>query len=202
MATGAVIIGSYDPYTLTVHGDVMIGYYEPYPLTVHGAVMVGIYGTPPADGTLPTYNPSIVTSVTRVYQNMPFPQFVMAGQGTGSIFQLFKKTDVHNFSIWRTPVYQIGKDFDVMEITFNLTADLDVGMNIIPKLYFDNERTSSVGTQINYVNITDKLVRLTAKNFDNSVHGKHNFFLELQFTGQSLEVVALPIFIDIEIHDN
>lgn len=183
-------------------GAITIGQYEPYPLTVHGAVVVGIYGTPPADGGLPTYDPSIITSVTRVYQNMPFPQFVMAGQGTGSIYQLFKKTEEQNLAIWRTPVYQIGSDFDVMEITFNLTQDLDVGMNIIPKLYFDNERTTSVGTQINYVNITDKTVRLNAKNFDNAVHGKHNFFLELQFTGTVLEAVALPIFIDIETHEN
>ena len=187
-------------------GNVIIGQYEAYPLTVHGAVVVGIYGTPPADGILPTYNPSIITSVTKVYQNLPFPQFVLAGQGTGSLYQLFKKTNIHNFSIYRTPVYQIGKDFDVMEITFNLIQDLDVGMNIIPKIYFDNERTTSVGTQINYINYpntsTNKLVRLSPKDFSNSVHGKHNFFVEFQFTGQVLETVSLPIFIDIETHEN
>lgn len=202
MADGAVIIGSYDPYALIVHGELMFGTYDPYPLTVHGAAMIGIYGTPPPDGTLPTYNPSIMTAVKRVLQDLPFPQFVMAGQGTGSLYQLFKKSDIQKFTVWRTPVYQIGKDFDVMEITFNLIRDLDVGMTIIPKIYFDNERSSTVGTIINYVNYSDKLIKLTSKNFDNSTHGKHNFFLELQFAGDALQVVSLPINIDIEEYEN
>jgi hypothetical protein len=155
--------------------------------------------------TLPVYNSSIISSIARVYQNMPFPQFVIAGQGglNEDEFQLFKKTDTQQFTIWRSPVYNIGKDFDVMSISFNLGVDLESGTSIIPKLYFDNERDSATSTTINAVNYSNdnKLIEITSKNFDNSTHGKHNFFLEFQFTGAALAVIDLPITIDVDIQD-
>lgn len=156
------------------------------------------------DGQLPFYNPSLITSVTKVQQNINFPQFVIAGQGgdTADEYKLFKKTNTQQFTVWRSPVYNIGQDFDVMRIKFNLGVDLDTGTSIIPKLYFDNNRSTVVGTVINQNNYSDKQIELTSKNFDNTTHGKHNFFLEFQFAGSDLAVISLPIFIDIETHEN
>jgi len=171
----------------------------PIPATVLETDLWALSYTP---GNLPVYNPSIMTAVARVYQNLPFPQFVIAGQGTGNIYQLFKKNDTQLFTVWRSPVYQIGVDFNILQITFNLTRNLDTGMSIIPKLYFDNQRISSVGTVITGNSYSNKFIKLISANFDNSVSGKHNFFLELQFQGSNLEGVALPVNIEIEEHDN
>jgi len=151
----------------------------------------------------PEYDPSIITSVKKISQNLPFPQYVIAGQGTGSLYKLFKKTTTQAFTLWRSPVYNIGKDFDVMSIEFNIIGGVASNKTIVPILYFDNERDSSVGTTINTTNYPnlEQLIQLTSKNFNNSVHGKHNFFLELQFTGTALAVVSTPINIDIDILD-
>ena len=155
---------------------------------------------------LPVYNPSLMTSVARVYQNLPFPQFVMAGQGGASEdeFQLFKKTTTQKFTMWRSLVYNIGRDFDIMSVSFNFVPDLAAGSSVTIFLYFDNEREISQGTTLNTSNYSNdnKLVTLTPQSFSNAVHGKHNFFLEFRFEGSALSVVGLPIFIEIETHEN
>lgn len=158
----------------------------------------------PVAGGLPVFSPSIVTSVTRVKQDMAFPQFVTGGLGLGDNYALFKKGTeyaISEFSIWRSPMYRINKDFDVLKITFPLHSDIGVGTSIIPKLYFDDGVRTSTGTTINSTNYSKKLIRLTSKNFDNSVHGQANFFLELQFRGSGLSVVAMPVKIELEIHE-
>lgn len=150
---------------------------------------------------LPTNNPSIISSVAKVKQNLSHPQFVIGGQGTGSEYALFKKDTTYNFSVWRSPVYQIGKNFDVLEIQFNVVGGITGNKEIIPALYFDNEDTSSVGTTINATTYPgeDELITLTSKNFNNTVHGKNNFFLELQMTGSDLAVVKMPIKLELEV---
>lgn len=154
---------------------------------------------------LPTYASSVITAVSKVEQNLPFTKFIMAGQGgeNEDEFKLFKKSTTYVFNNWRSPVYQIGKDFDIMEIKFPIHPDMTTNMSIIPVLYFDNEDSNSVGTTINSTNYpnSDRLITLTSKNFSNTVHGKQNFFLELQFQGSALAVVGLPISIDIDVEE-
>lgn len=160
----------------------------------------------PVAGELPVFAPSLITSVTRVQQNIAFPQFVMGGQGLTDNYALFKKSATYGiaeFPIWRSPVYRINQDFDVMRITFPLHLDLTAGVSILPKLYFDDETNTAVGTLINTTNYSNdnKLVTLTSKSFGNAVHGQANFFLELQFLGDDLAVVGLPITIDLDISE-
>lgn len=162
-------------------------------------------------GVLPTYNPSIISALTKVQQNSEFPQFVIGGQGTGGDYALFKKSSTYDFSVWRSPVYNIGRNFDVLEIKFAVIPAITTNITIIPVLYFDNEDSNSIGTTINLTNYpvdgagnNQKLIKLTSKNFGtatNVTHGRHNFFLELQFTGTALAVVKLPITIDLEVEE-
>lgn len=159
---------------------------------------------------LPTYASSVITAVAKVEQVLPFPAYIMGGQNA-STYKLFKKSDTYVFNNWRSPVYQIGKHFDVMEITFSIMPDMATNMSIIPVLYFDNEDTNSIGTTINPTNYpvdlagnAQRLIKLTSKNFGtatNSTHGKNNFFLELQFQGSALAVVGLPINIELEVKE-
>src|SRR3990167_9688771 len=151
---------------------------------------------------LPSYAKSIITAVAKVAQVLPFPQYVIGGQNA-STYKLFKKSTTHVFNNWRSPVYQIGKDFDVMEIKFPIIPDMTTNMSIIPVLYFDNENSNSVGTTLNSTNYanSERLITLTGKNFNNTVHGRQNFFLELQFQGSALATVGLPISIDVDIQE-
>ena len=152
---------------------------------------------------LPTYDTSIITAVLRGQQNIAFPQFIMGGQGTGSEYALFKKTTTYDFTCWRSQVYQIGRHFDVLQIKFTIVPDMAANMTIIPVLYFDNEDSSSVGTTINYTNYpnANRLISLSSDTFGGAVHGKNNFFLELQFTGTALVAVGLPIAVDVEVEE-
>lgn len=151
---------------------------------------------------LPTYASSIITAVAKVEQKLPFPSYIIGGRNA-STYKLFKKSTTYVFNNWRSPVYQIGKNFDVLEIIIPIYPDMTTNMSIIPVLYFDNEATNSIGTTINPTNYpdSDRMIVLTSKNFANSVHGKNNFFLELQFTGSALAVVELPIEIELEVEE-
>lgn len=156
-------------------------------------------------GELPVYNPSLVVTVARVQQNMAFPQFIIGGQGgvDQDEYQLFKKSSSYGFNVWRSPVYKIGSDFNILQITIPLIADIAAGMSIIPKLYFDDEARTTLAPTINLNNYDSdqKLIILTAQSFNNEVFGKYNFFLELQFWGAVLSPVSLPIYIDLDIHE-
>lgn len=149
---------------------------------------------------LPTYASSLISAVTRVQQNNEFPQYVIGGQKAAS-YALFKKSDTYDFTVWRSPVYNIGKNFDVLKVKFAVSGGITGSKEITPVLYFDNESSTSSATPINTTNYTSgtKLFSLSSMNFSNSVHGRHNFFLELQMTGTALSVVKLPIEIELEI---
>lgn len=107
------------------------------------------------------------------------------------------------YSVWRSQVFQIGKQFEILQIGIVVAGGLSGAKEIIPTLYFDNEHRSSVGTAMNTANYPDgdKLVVLSAKNFANGVRGNSNFFFQLQFTGSDLAVVKMPLTIQLEIHD-
>jgi len=151
---------------------------------------------------LPTYASSIITVATKVQQNSEFPQFVMGGRNANT-YKLFKKSTTYAFNVWRSQVFQIGKNFDILSIKFAIHPDMTTNMEIIPVIYFDNESSSSVGATINPTNYpnSDRLITLTSKNFSNTVHGKHNFFIEFQFTGSALSVIELPVSVELEVEE-
>ncbi len=154
---------------------------------------------------LPLYHESIITSVLGIQQDAAFPRFVIGGAGgdNGGSFALFKKGNSYSFNVWRSPVYNIGKDFDVLGIKFAVMPEITTNMSIVPVLYFDNEDSSSTGATINSTNYSnsEKLIKLSSKNFSNTTHGRNNFFLELQFTGSALAAVELPIIMELEVEE-
>lgn len=164
---------------------------------------------------LPTYETSIITAVKRVKQNLPFVSYVIGGRNETD-FALFKKSNEYSFNLWRSRVFQVGKKFKVMKISIPILPDIAADMEIIPVLYFDNEDKHSEGLAINLANypVTEsgdgqRLIYLTPKDFTDSdngntdnVTGSNNFFLELQFTGEALAVVGLPINIEVDTIEN
>lgn len=171
-----------------------------------GATKTGIYidniTIQEVYGVFPTYATSLVSSVVRVQQNSNTPQFVMGGRNAGT-YKLFKKSSSYSFNVWRSQVFSIGRNFDILEIKFGIQPAITSNMSITPVLYFDNEDSSSPATPITSTNYSNSqnLIVLTSKNFSNSVHGRNNFFLELQFTGSALATVELPIEISLEVEE-
>lgn len=123
------------------------------------------------------------------------------GGRNASTYKLFKKSTSYSlYNVWRSPVYQIGKNFDVISIKFSVFPTIDDGnARLFPVLYFDNGSSTSAATEINN-SYTGNLITLTAKSFGNSVHGRNNFFLEIQMF-HDLIAIKLPITIEYEVQD-
>lgn len=156
-------------------------------------------------GSLPTNNVSVTTSMARVVQNTPFPQYVIGSVGgsAGTTYGLFKKTTTYGITTFRSELIPVGGRFDVISVEFSLIPGVAAGMQISPILHFDDGTSTSTGTSINVSNYpnADKIIRLNSKNFANTVRGQKNFFLELRFIGLVLAVVELPIKIVIDTID-
>lgn len=150
---------------------------------------------------LPSYSQSLITCVAKAPQSFTLPSYVIGGTNN-SAYRLMKIGTTYSFAVWRSPVYRLGKQFDIMKIQFPVYPAVTTNMTIIPVLYFDNAASSSTGTTINSTNYSGaKEITLYPPNFSNAIRGNNNFFLELQFSGSALAVVGLPIYIDIDEHD-
>lgn len=136
---------------------------------------------------------------------MSFPQFVVAAQsyGESNIYGLFKKGTTYGSHFFRSEVFRIGKDFDVLEVKFAVVPAITDGIILLPVLYFDNETKVSVGTQINSTNYPngENYIKLNSKSFTNGTHGNSNFFFELRWFPTALVTVTLPINYTLEVSD-
>lgn len=145
-------------------------------------------------GTLPIYTTSLGSALCRVSQDAAFPKFVFGGQDEDNNFALFKKTETYGFHVWRSAVYQVGNPFDLFSIKFGVFPAISGNMEMLVRVYFDNEASSAVSNVIDATNYPDKSsVSLYKPNFTGSLRGQNNFFVELQITGSDLLTVGLPI---------
>lgn len=149
----------------------------------------------------------VVTALKNVLQtNGSIPEFII-GSTDGTTPTLDKRTTAFygsNPQVWRSKVFNVGQSFKVNRIKLRFAQSVGANMTLIPKLFFDNETSSQVGTTINNTNYanSEKFVTMTSDNFSNTVAAKNNFFLELRWSGNSLLSVLLPITIEIELYDN
>ena len=145
----------------------------------------------------------LVTCLGYVLQaNNARPRLVI-GARDASNFHLEQISTTYQTSIWRSQVFNIGQAFQVKEIKLHFAQALAANMTLTPTIYLDDASSSQAGTIINSTNYgsSQRTVILTSDNFSN-VSGKHNFYLELQFSGTALLTVVLPITIKIELLDD
>lgn len=150
-----------------------------------------------------TASNGVVTALKNVLQNnKPQPNLVIGGSD-GVNTNLDKRSTTYQTSVFRTRPYQVGSPFTVKRIRIPLAQAVAANMTITPKLYFDNESASQVGTVINSTNYSDseKFILLGPENFANNAGGSNNFFLELVISGTVLSAVSLPIVVNIEIDE-
>lgn len=150
-----------------------------------------------------TSSNGVVTALNCGLQGMSFPKFIFGGTD-GSNTMIEKQSSTYGTHYWRSPVFNIGKQFAIDMINLRLGAAIAANMTIVPTLYFDNESSSQAGTTINttsYPN-SERAVALSPDSFSAGVTGQNNFFLELKWTGTALLPVLLPITILIDVDEN
>ena len=157
----------------------------------------------------------MVTSIIReewdssLALNQPYIGWSNGGSGStrNNIDEPYARGD-GNKSIWWSQRYRIGQPFKITKIRIPLAMAISSGMSVIPRIYFDSDRTlsgtqtTSAGTVLTTIDNTNypsaKSVTLRPEN----AVGKHSFFLELDWDGTALLTVGLPITIEYELLDD
>lgn len=130
--------------------------------------------------------------------DLPYVGVASAG-GLGQIWAPTSGTYQVNSLFW-SQMYRIGQPFKITKIRIPLVQAVAANMTITPKIITDD----AVGTaytltainNTNYSGASNIVYRLEG------VTGKHNFFLELRWTGSVLLTVNLPITIEYELIDD
>lgn len=131
----------------------------------------------------------------------PIIGWSQAGEGsTDASHGLDKQGTAYNNapSVLWSALQRIGKPFKITKITINLAQDLAANMTLIPKIYFDDGKTTKTLTTINNTNYSGSQIVIRP----DAAAGFYNFWLELRWTGSALLTVNLPITIEGEVYDN
>ena len=130
----------------------------------------------------------------------PVIGWTQAGDGsTGVQHGLDRQATVYSnaSSVWWSQVYRIGARFKITRIRIPLCQAVTTNMTLIPKIYIDDNITSSTLTTINSTNYPNSERFITIR--PDGLVGQNNFWLELKWAGDALLTVGLPIEIDFEI---
>lgn len=137
----------------------------------------------------------------------PIIGWSQAGEGsTGATYGLDKQGTTYSNApsvIW-FPLIRLGKPFKITEVHIPLAQALAVNMTIIPKIYTDDGAgTTFTLPTINSTNYPGSFgVVQRSDATGKTIVGKHNYWLELRFSGSALAVVNLPITIRGEVYDD
>lgn len=110
---------------------------------------------------------------------------------------LDKISTTYGVSVWRSEVFRVGAPFTIKKIRIPLAQAVAANMTITPKIYIDDASSSETLTVINNTNYTASERNIVLQG--NGIDGKHNFFLELRWSGTVLLTVGLPITIEMDI---
>lgn len=108
-------------------------------------------------------------------------------------------------SVWWSPVYRVGRPFQVQKLRLTFAQAIAANMTLIAKIYTDD----GVGTTYTYTTInntnypsSDRNVVLRNDSAGAPIFGKHNFWLELRWSGSAVLTVNLPITMDVGLYDD
>lgn len=125
---------------------------------------------------------------------------VIVGWKDGSSQGLDKITTTYGGATFWSEVFRIGRPFQIKKVRIPLAQAVAANMTVIPKIYVDDSASSTALTTINNTNYTASERNII--QHPAGVTGKHNFFLELVWSGTALLTVALPITIEGEYLDD
>lgn len=129
--------------------------------------------------------------------NLDFPLYgVTNSDTTGTILR--RGTSAYNMAgiRWWSRMFSIGAPFKITKIRIPLAKAIGANMSFTPKFYMDEGTSTQTLVTVSNTNYSGEQ-NIVIK--PNATVGKHNFWLELDWTGSALCVVSLPITIEYEI---
>lgn len=162
-----------------------------FPAGIHG-IINSTASAGAADG--------LVTAIKNVQQaSFSYPRFVV-GWRDATNFGLDSQSTTYGTSIWRSPLYRIGKPFTITTIRFSLGTAVAANHTITPTVYLDNFSSSST-SNLAVVNNTNYASSERFIEFRPTISARNNFVLEFSWTGTALLPILLPIEIEIFIDE-
>jgi hypothetical protein len=123
----------------------------------------------------------------------------------GSVNNLFLQKNVYGegqgYSYWWSQLYRIGQPFKIKKIRIPLAQAITANMSITAKVYTDDGAgTTYTLATINNTNDSGlfNIIRRSGSTGE-VMTGKHNFWIELNWTGSVLCTVGLPITMEYEL---
>lgn len=175
----------------------MSGYGSLYALgSKIGNISSGIFNIMRA--STPNSSGVAVTSVL-VPENTDFvnPTYLIGWRDGGgdSQFGIDRNATTYGVAEFQSEVFRIGKPFIINKIRIPLAQAVASNMTVAVKVIVDQESTTTTVGTINSTNFTgsERFVEFTQ-----AVMGKHDFFIQLSWSGSSLISIGLPIEIEIE----
>jgi hypothetical protein len=99
-------------------------------------------------------------------------------------------------------MFNLGRQFDITKIRIPFAGAVAANTSITPTLYLDDASSSKVLTAINNTNFPSKRKVVYKTPELVGAVGENNFMLELSFGDTNPLTVALPIVIEINLHDD
>lgn len=138
----------------------------------------------------------MVTALKYVLQNGYKIIQPIVGWKDDSTKGIDKISTTYSVNVWRSETFRIGKPFQLTKIRIPLAASVASNMTLTPKILLDEQTTSVALQTINNTNYPNSEKNITQSlKGAYSVSGKHNFQLELRWTGSALLPVSMPIAI-------
>ena len=108
----------------------------------------------------------------------------------GNEYGIDRNATTYRNSVFQSEVFKIGKPFEIDKIRFPVAQAIAANMTLTVKLIVDQESTSTTIATINNTTYSgsERFVELSP-----SVRGKHDCFLEIDWSGSELITVGLPI---------
>lgn len=159
-----------------------------FPAGVHSIAKASAVGSA-ADG--------LVTAIKNVQQSsFAYPKLVI-GSRDASNHWLDSQSTTYGTNVWHSPMINIGKKFAIKRIRIPLAAAVAANMTITPKVFLDDFSSSST-TDLTVINSTNYANSNRHIQYYPSIHGNHNFCLELTWSGTALLPILFPIEIDVQ----
>ena len=114
----------------------------------------------------------------------------LLGWRDGNEFGIDRNATTYGDAKFQSEVFKIGKPFEVELIRIPVNQALAANMTVIVKIVVDQESTSTTVSTINSTNYSgsERFIEIRP-----SVRGKHDFFLEFDWSGTELISLNLPI---------
>lgn len=125
---------------------------------------------------------------------------VIVGWKDGSSQGLDKISTTYGAAKFASETFRMGRPFQIKKVRFPLAQAVAANMTLIPKIYVDDASSSTALTTINSTNYASS--ERNVIQYPAGLTGKHNFYLELAWSGTVLLTAALPITIEGEYLDD